>query len=134
MSHLPPRAALLAFVVWLTGGLLLGECWPFSRYSMYADIADREQGALPLFWANGQPAEPEQFSSFYGVDPSAFNGPEGIPTTFDYLTRPRAQWVSTHPAAHPGPVRIEVGWELVKMGPHGLERSPMILSTGSAWP
>lgn len=46
--------ALLFFGIYIAGSLLFGERFPFSRYDMYADVATRDRGAIPLFLADGQ--------------------------------------------------------------------------------
>jgi hypothetical protein len=131
---LPRRVALAAFAVFVVGGLELGEVYPFSRFSMYAAIAPREEAAIPTFRADGRDVAPEALTGFFGLDPDRLAAPEGVVTTTDYILRERAAWIRAQTATTPGPVRVEIGWELWRFDPEtgALTRRSITLQSGSA--
>lgn len=128
------RVALLACGIYITGALLFDELFPFSRYAMYADIGGRTQGAIPLFLADGQAAEPQDYAAFYGLSPERFFAPEGVACSLNYIVTERAAWVGAHPATAPGPIQVQVGFTLVTLRDGGLSQERLILQEGSAWP
>ncbi len=128
------RPAVTAFVVYLLGGLLLGEVFPFSRYTMYADIAARDYGAVPVFLVDGAESEPSAFSSFHALDPSAFVAPTGVVTAMDYVTRDWGDQVRRRPASSPGPLVVEVAYDLVRVRGGEVQRQRIVVARGTAWP
>jgi hypothetical protein len=130
----PRRVALAAFAVFFVGGLDVGELYPFSRFSMYAAIAPREEAAIPTFRANGQDVEPEALTGFFGLNPDGLAAPEGVVTSTDHVLRERAAWIRANTAPAPGPVTVEIGWELWRLDPQtgALTRRALLLQTGSA--
>jgi hypothetical protein len=122
-----------AFAIYLGGGLFFGERFPFSRFSMYADIAARDRGAIPVFLADGVDTEPRTFRSFSGLDPARFRAPEGVVSTLDYVVNERAAWVAAHPADTPGPIRIEVGFDLVRLDHGVIVHDVRVVEDGTAW-
>ncbi|MDP2314654.1 MAG: hypothetical protein Q8P41_17250 [Pseudomonadota bacterium] len=132
-----PRAhpwALGAFALYVSGGLLLGERFPFSRFTMYADIAPRDRGAVPFFLANGKAAEPHDFRGFHGLSAGGFSAPEGVVGTLGYIVAERAAWVVAHPAGSAGPVDITVGYDLVRVEDGRVLHDLRITAEGTAWP
>jgi hypothetical protein len=128
----PPRPALVAFAVVLGGGVVLGETFPFSRFSMYAGIEPRDRGATPVFLADGEIVPVEQFEGFQ-LDVDAWRSPEGIPTTMDYLTNDIAGWVRAHPGDTSCAVRAELGWVISTRGDDGaIAQSTLVQSSGTA--
>jgi hypothetical protein len=151
----PPRPALVAFAVVLGGGVVLGETFPFSRFSMYAGIEPRDRGATPVFLADGEIVPVEQFDAFQ-LEVDAWRSPEGIPTTMDYLTNDIAGWIRAHPSpvapgvppapvapgvppapvapgVPPGCVRAELGWVISTRGDDGaIAQSTLVQSSGTA--
>lgn len=130
----PRRVGIAAFAVFFVGALDVGELYPFSRFSMYAAIAPREEAAIPTFRADGQDVSPEALTSFFGVNPEGLAAPEGIVTSTDHVLRERAAWIRAHTATTPGPVTVEIGWELWRIDPEtgALTRRALLLQTGSA--
>ena len=130
----PRRVALAAFAVFFVGGLDVGERYPFSRFSMYAAIAPREEAAIPTFRANGRDINPEALTGFFALNPDGLAAPEGIVTSTDHILRERAAWIRANGATAPGPVTVEIGWELWRIDPKtgALTRRALLLQTGSA--
>ncbi len=128
------RPAAIAFVAYVLGGLVLGEVFPFSRYTMYADIAARDYGAVPVFVVAGVESDPAEFSSFHGLDPAQFVAPAGIVTAMDYVTRGWGDQVRRRPADDPGPLAVEVAYDLVRVRAGEVQRQRIVVARGSAWP
>lgn len=126
--------ALLAFAIYFFGSLLIGEFFPFSRFSMYANISPHAQGAIPVFLANGVAAEARDFKAFYGLEPIKFRAPQGVACSLGYLVDERAAWVAQHPASTAGPVQISVGFDQISLVEGEIKHDLLITTTGSAWP
>jgi len=130
----PSRPALVAFVAYGLGCVLLGEAFPFSRYDMYARGSARDAGAVPVFLADGQPVEPSALRSYYGLDPASLRAPEGVACTLGYIVEDRAAWVAAHPADAPGPIRIQVGFDEVRLVDGEVRHAVRVTGEGTAWP
>lgn len=130
----PSPWALLPFLLYLSGSLLFGEHFPFSRYDMYADIPRRDRGAIPIFLADGQPSEPTEFLSFYGISAENVRAPLGVACTMGYIVEERLARILAAPAERPGPVRIQVGFDRVRLEEGKLIHDFWITGEGSAWP
>lgn len=128
------RVSVAAFAVFFVGGLDLGELYPFSRFSMYAAIAPRDEAAIPTFRADGRDVPPEALTDFFGLDPDNLAAPVGVVTSTDHVLRERAAWIRAHQATTPGDVKVEVGWSLIRLDPTtgGLLRRELTLQTGTA--
>src|SRR5690606_13597503 len=63
------RAAAAAFACYVAMAWLVGERFPFSRFSMYASLGTYRQSHVPVFLADGHPAEARSFHRFAGIDP-----------------------------------------------------------------
>ncbi|MBM4367899.1 MAG: hypothetical protein FJ102_16925, partial [Deltaproteobacteria bacterium] len=109
------RPAVTAFIAYLLGALVLGEVFPFSRYTMYADIAARDYGAIPVFVVDGSERDPSTLHAFHDLDPAEFVAPAGVVTAMDYVTRGWADLVRRRPATAPGPLAVEVAYDLVRV-------------------
>lgn len=126
--------ALLAFVMYFFGSLLVGEFFPFSRFSMYANISPQAQGAIPVFLANGVAAEARDFKAFYDLEPIKFYAPQGVACSLGYLVEERSAWVAQHPATAAGPIQISVGFDQISLVEGEIKHDLLITTTGSAWP
>ena len=65
------RAAAVAFGLYVAGAWLLGERFPFSRFSMYASLGRYQESHVPVFLADGRPAEVRSYARFSAIDPAA---------------------------------------------------------------
>lgn len=134
--RLPPihPAALLAFAVYLGGGVVLGDTFPFSRFSMYSVAGGaRDQGAVPVFLADGTPQPVEAFEAFHGLEPSRYAPPRGIPCSLEYRVQDMARWVAAHPAERPGPVRAELAFVILEQQSDGsVHQTIEVISSGWA--
>lgn len=113
--------APLAGALYLALSLRLGERFVFSRYSMYSTLGARDHGAVPIVLADGQPAEIDAFEAFSGISVADIY-PDGIACSLEWRVRELERWVASHqaaPGAVPGPVRIELGFLLLKVAANG---------------
>jgi hypothetical protein len=130
----PHPWALAAFATSLAGGFFVGEVFPFSRFAMYADLAPRGEGFVPVFLADGVLTEPRRFERFSGIGPGDFAAPEGVASSLDYVVDERAAWVAGRiDTQGPGPVTVEVGYDLVHLEGGELVRDRHIVARGTAW-
>ena len=131
---IPLQPAYITFILYLGACLVGGECFPFSRFTMYADISPHDRGALPVFFADGLPANPTDFHAFYGIDPQKFQAPEGVACSLGYLLQERAAWVAEHPATAAGPIHITAGFDQISLVDGVIIHDVLITVEGSAWP
>jgi hypothetical protein len=128
--------AVCAFAIYLGGSLALGERFPFSRFSMYADVAGRAEGAVPVFLADGEPASPHAFTGFAGIDPDGLL-PRDIPCSLEYVVADAARWIRTHPASEGRRgegARFQVGYRILTIDARGgLSERLRIVAEGRAW-
>jgi hypothetical protein len=128
--------AVLAFGIALGGGLWVGERFPFSRFSMYAGVAPRTQGAAPVFVVDGRIETIVSYDRFVGLDPDALVQPTGIPSTLDFRVLQMRSWVRGH-GIHDGgcPSRAELGFLVFSQRTDGgLDQDLRVVSSGTACP
>jgi hypothetical protein len=133
----PSRYGLVAFIAVLAGGLLLGETFPFSRFSMYANVGRRTESAVPVFLADGVVTEPSRYERFQGLELSRVLLQKTQPSSLQYKTDDGYRWISRHVAQdgeRAGPVRFAAGYVTVRLSPAGeLTHETHILTEGHAW-
>jgi hypothetical protein len=132
------KDGLIAAAAVLIGAALLGESYPFSRFSMYAKVGARSSAAVPVFLADDRLVQPERFTGFRGLDPSWSSRLKSMPGSLGYVTDDAQRWIMEHSSAEsapPGPVRFAIGYVVVTLAPGGkLTREAHLLSEGRAWP
>jgi hypothetical protein len=124
--------AVAGFAVYIAGSLWLGEFFPFSLFNMYAAI--RDEGAVPVFLAEGRPAKIEEFSSFWGIDTDGML-PEGFQCSLVWEVHEAQRWIEDHRASAPvrKGVRVEWGYRMVRVEPSGeLKENIKVVSKGKA--
>ncbi len=130
------RAAALAFVLVVVGGLVLGEVFPLSRFDMYARAAGRREGAVPFVLADGREIAIEDLSEFSALDAQALL-PPGMPCSMEYRVHEMQSWILTHPAhagTTPGPLRVQVGYRVLSIAGGRLHERRVLVAEGRAWP
>jgi len=116
----PTPLALGAFTAYLALALLVGEVFPFSRFDMYAGIADRQEAAVPMARVG------ERWVSVF--DYSCFDGPipardfRAVPSSMNYRVFQDAAWVRDH-QGQGGDVTLEVGWLWLRRTDSGITES-----------
>ncbi|MFM2248712.1 MAG: hypothetical protein RL071_4787 [Pseudomonadota bacterium] len=130
----PHRAGLVSLALVAGGGVVLGEVYPWSRYTMYADLGQRDHGAVPLVRVDGQQADLRDYVAFADLDPAAFRPPPDVPCSMLYVFDQQSEHVRGRLRAGPGPLPVEIGVLLVRPGPGGPQVEERVLQRGSAWP
>jgi len=130
--------ALAGFIAYFVISLVVGDRFPFSKHSMYASTAVRnESGAVPLLLAAGKPAAVDRYERFQGLDPDNLY-PDGLPCSLEWQIHEAGRWIrdKTAPAGDaPGPVKVEWGFVIVKARKDGrLTERWFAIQEGTAWP
>jgi len=130
--------ALAGFIAYFVISLVVGDRFPFSKHSMYASTAVRnESGAVPLLLAGGKPAAVDRYERFQGLDPDKLY-PDGLPCSLEWQIHEAGRWIRDKAAPDgdaPGPVKVEWGFVIVKARKDGrLTERWFALQEGTAWP
>ncbi len=125
----------------------LGEVYPFSRVSMYAEAIGRTAGALPVFSADGRAASVQDYHRFTGdppadIDPGAGCRASGecaaFPCSLGYIPRRDIAWISAHLGANEGagegPVEVRYHYRLITLeGERLIVGAETLVWRGRAW-
>lgn len=104
----------LALAFGVRGGL------PFVRFPAFAFPDTGGVMALPLFLADGEPAEVTDFTDFVGVGPEAVDVVhEGLPSVVLHRFYEAQTWIRGHPGVGPGDVAVTVGLRVLRVRPDG---------------
>jgi len=130
--------ASVAAVVFAALSLLVGDRFPFSKHSMYASTAARDNtGAVPLFLAHGKPAPIDQYERFLGLDPDTLYNKD-LPCSLEWQIHEAGRWMRDKAAASddpPGPVPVAWGFVIIRVQDDGsLKETWLQKQTGTAWP
>ncbi len=132
---------LTLFALWTVASLLIGEAHPFSLYSMYAASSSRDEGAVPVFQADGKTANLFDFTVFSGINPGEML-PHGIPCSQVYRVEEAKAWIAAHSSfSTPIPmgkgarrVSVRYGYMLLKVNSQGvLQKRFQWVASGTAW-
>ncbi len=102
--------------------LVVGDRFPFSRYSMYASTAGRSHGAVLYCKADGEFVDVHRLDGFAGIDPAAIY-PEGLACSLEWKVHEARRFIEQHqaaPGAEPGAVRVELGYRLLQVDERGV--------------
>src|SRR4051812_22637951 len=87
---------------------------PFVRFPAFAFPDTGGVMALPLFLADGAPAEASEFVDFAGVGPEAVDVVhEGLPSVVAHRFHEDQRWIADHPGAG-GDVVVTVGLRVLR--------------------
>ncbi len=130
--------ALAAGVAYFVISLIVGDRFPFSKHSMYASTAMRDDsGAVPLMLADGKPVAVDRYDRFQGLDPDNLY-PERLPCSLEWQIHEAGRWFRDKAAAPddpPGPVKVEWGFVIVKARKDGrISERWFPIQEGTAWP
>lgn len=134
----PPRAgvsswavrACLVYLLFTFAGL---PGVPFVRFPAFAFPDTGGVMALPLFLADGVPAEPTDYVDFAGVGPDAVDVTHGgLPSVVDHRFHETRRWIAAHPGAG-GDVTVTVGLRVLRRAPDGtITREDRVDGRGTA--
>jgi len=127
-------AAALAFAIYASASLLAGEVFPLSRFSMYADARAYGTSHVPVFLADGEPADIRDYRRFSGLDP-ALMGPGRRICSLGFEVDEAERWVADHTGTEAGPSSVAYGYVSVRLVDGAVVRGePEIVTRGTAWP
>lgn len=126
--------ALVAMLLYMAISLRVGDRFPFSKYSMYADLRTRDEGAVLYVRLGERFVDPDQLEAVHGLDVEALD-PKKRPCSQQWLVYEAQRWLRDHTVASvpDGGELVEVGWRLLRIEPDGSlsERlEPMTRGTG----
>lgn len=107
---------------------------PFVRFPAFAFPDTGGVMALPLFLADGEPAEVADFTDFVGVGPDAVDlVHEGLPSVVAHRFHETASWIATHPGTEAGDVDVTVGLRVLRVQADGsVSREDRVDGRGTA--
>lgn len=132
------QGAVPAFGLYLLGALLVGEVYPFSRYTMYA-ISGYDRGTALVFLADGQPVgDLRRFRAFADFDTDRLQYPPGQPGSQEYLLDAVRHQVRARTADRPPEepsVHLQIGFQVAEPSPQGprVVEPFVLLAEGRAW-
>ena len=112
--------ALAACTAYIVISLVVGDRYPFSRYSMYAQLTTRKEGAV-LYVKVGEDFVPSYFvEEVSGLDLAVIE-PRKVPCSQEWLVYEAQRWLRNHTVETPseGALPIEVGWRMLRVDEAG---------------
>lgn len=115
----PILVALVACVLYVVVSLVVGDRFPFSRYSMYARLTTRKEGAVLYVRAGDRFVAPDDLDAVSGLELAGLD-PRKFPTSQEWLTHEAQRWLSSRSVAKiDGGVPIEVGYRMLRVDEDG---------------
>lgn len=114
----PLLVALVSALIYMVISQIVGEAFIFSRYSMYAKLTTRSEGALLYVKAGDQFVAMDDLDRVCGLDLSALSL-AGIPCSQTWLVHEAVRWFENCRTDAPQPIPIEVGWRWLKVDADG---------------
>lgn len=113
--------ALTAFAVYVLVSLGLGDVYPFSRYSMYARLTTRKEGAVLYVRAGDRFVAPDDLDEVCGLDVDALDPiRHGIPTSHEWVSHEAMRWLRQRSRHHVmDGVVVEVGYRMLRIDETG---------------
>ena len=132
MAKQVSRPAALSMGLYIVLASVIGEVWPFSRFTMYSHIPT--DAAVPVLEVNGEAHFPEELVDYYGCTAAQVRIPRGVPSRVGWRQAQIGQWVSTHTADSPGDVAVRFGYRMLLTDGGGprLDETFVELCSGSA--
>jgi hypothetical protein len=125
--------ALIAAVVYGVVSLIVGDRFPFSRYSMYARLTTRAEGAVLYVRAGERFVAPDDLEVVHGLDIAAID-PKGRPCSQEWLVYEAQRWLKNHAVVAPPEdgIAVEVGYRMLRIDKDGLHErlEPVTRGTG----
>lgn len=113
---IPALIAACAAVIY--GGIawIVGDRFPFSRYSMYADLGGRREGAVLYVRLGGRDVEFHEVVAWQGVDPAAIE-PFSVPCSLHWVVFEAQRWIAEHTGD--ATVPLEIGYRILRVEADG---------------
>ncbi len=131
----PVLWALAGLFAYMAISLRLGDAFPFSKYSMYAGLKGRDEGAVLSVRVGGVETPVASLDRFVGIDPAAIDA-AGRPCSQQWVVVEVRRWVAEHLAAEAGPdaVEVELGFRHLRVDGHVLTERFERVAIGRAHP
>ncbi|MFZ5482336.1 MAG: hypothetical protein ACOZNI_36580 [Myxococcota bacterium] len=112
--------AAVACVVYVAISLVVGDRFPFSRYSMYASLTTRDEGAVLYVRSGDRFLAPDDLDAVFGLDVPALD-PARVPCSQQWAVYEAQRWLASRAAPAPpeGAVPIELGWRMLRVDDAG---------------
>ena len=123
---------LAACALYVLSCTVIGEAFPFSRFTMYAGLSGRDHAAVPSFELDGQPVDPMDLAAFSGLDPEALV-PLGLATSQEHKLAPIARHIGANPGSGPGGQQLQVVWRVFRVQDGALTEERVLGQEGLAW-
>lgn len=124
--------ALGSCAIYLAVSLVLRGGVPFVRFPAFAFPDTGGVMALPLFLADGEPAEATDFEGFAGVGPEAVDvAHTGLPSVVAHRFYDLQSWIAAHPGDG-GDIAVIVGLRVLRRGPDGVTVGDRVDGVGTA--
>jgi hypothetical protein len=125
--------ASVAAVVYAAVSLRVGDRFPFSRYSMYAKLRDRREGAVLYVTADGRDTGIHTLDAFHGIDPDHVTF-DGYPCSQQWVVVEAQSWVRRHVSATApaDAVPVEIGFRILRVEGTVLHERRAVLARGTA--
>ena len=112
--------ALYACLAWLALVLFVRSGPPFVRFPAFAFPDTGGVMALPIFLANGAPAEVSDYTNFAGIGAEDVDVVhDGIPSVVAHRFYELQRWIAEHPGSG-GDVEVVVGLRILRVGTDGV--------------
>lgn len=123
---------LAACILYVGLSALVGEVFPFSRFTMYAGLADRDHAAVFQFELDGQVVDPLELEAFSGFDTDALV-PTGVATAQEHELAPIARHIDANPGPETGGRPLQLVWRVFRVEDGVLSEERVPGQQGLAW-
>lgn len=129
-----PEAAIAAIAALAYGAVswFTGDLFPFSRYSMYAKLRGRTEGAVLYVEVDGVERPFHEVVAWSGIDPERIRA-DGVPCSLHWVVLETQRWVRQHQAELADGAEVVVGWHWLRVAPDGgleHEKRPFLRGRG----
>ncbi len=100
--------------------MLVGSRFVFSKYSMYAALTTRSEGAVLYVRAGERFVAPDELDAVHGLDVPALD-PTKVPCSQQWVVYEAQRWLQARAVPTPpdGSVPVEVGYRMLRVGDDG---------------
>lgn len=123
--------ACAALIVYAAVSLRVGDRFVFSRYSMYAKLTSREEGAVLYVRVGERFVAPDDLDAVHGLDVAALD-PTRVPCSQQWVVYEAQRWFTSRTTPEPQPEPIEVGYRILRVAGSAvsMELRPLTSGTG----
>jgi hypothetical protein len=130
--------AAAAFAIYVAVALVVGDRFLFSRYSMYAKLTSRTEGAVLYARLGDRFVSPDDLDAVHGLDVPALD-PTRVPCSQQWAVYEAQRWLESRAVATPPSdgLPVELGWRMLRVDDAGalVERlDPVTAGTGRLRP